>query len=87
MKRRRPVQRTLNVRPSTLHPSEQEYLNKDAAAKFLRQAEDHGKGRRRKRRPRRQSRRQHQSVIDRARFAAEMESYHRAGKPEPKGES
>jgi hypothetical protein len=80
VKRLKPGQRTLRI------DDERERLEKDAATKFLRQA-DGGKGRHRKRRPQRQSRRQHQIAIDKARFAAEMEIYNQRPKPADKGES
>jgi hypothetical protein len=85
VKQRKPGQRTLNVQPSALYPSEQEYLQKDAAAKFLRQADGGGRRRRRtRRRPQRLSRRQRQAYADQERFKAELQAYERVGKPEPK---
>jgi hypothetical protein len=79
MKNQKPGQRTVNV------IDEREWLEKDAAAKFL-QRVDGGKGRRRRRRPQLQSRRQHQVNIDKARFQAEMEIYNRRPKPADKSE-
>ncbi len=74
--RRKPI---LNV------ADERDRLEKDAATRFLQQAD--GGRRQRKRRPQRQSRRQHQIAVDKARFAAEMEIYEQMPKPAPKDES
>jgi hypothetical protein len=69
VKNRRSGQRTINI------VDEREWMEKDAATKFLQQAD--GGRRKRKWRPRRQSPRQHQIAIDKARFAAEMKIYER----------
>ncbi len=74
--RRKPI---LNV------ADERDRLEKDADTRFLQQAD--GGRRQRKRRPQRQSRRQHQIAVDKARFAAEMEIYEQMPKPAPKDES
>jgi len=79
MKKRRPGQRTLNV------TDERDRLEKDAATRFLQQAD--GGRRQRKRRPRRQSRRQQQIAVDRARSQAELEIYEQRPKPADKDES
>jgi len=80
VKRLKPGQRTLRI------DDERERLEKDAATKFLRQADGGKDQRHRKRRPQHQSRRQHQIAIDRARFEAEMEIYNQRPKPADKSE-